>query len=119
MRILVYTITIFFFSMMVTSCTGPYTMENSGSTINLGLDDPFEIELESNASTGYSWNIVSFDSTVIKQMGEKVYTSNDDKPGSPGLATFKFSTIGAGETTIVLVYKRNWENMLYTTKHLK
>lgn len=95
--------------LIITSCEGPYTFENSGSTINLSTYDPFEIELEGNASTGYTWQIVSYDSTVIKQVGEKEYKANDDRTGSAGTYTYKFQTIGDGQTTLVLVYKRKWE----------
>ncbi len=94
---------------LIASCAGPYTMENSGSTVNLGNDDPFEIELNGNPSTGYEWQIVSYDSTVIKQVGKHDYKTSDDRIGSAGLYTFKFQTIGDGQTNLLLVYKRKWE----------
>ncbi len=109
MKALVNTMMAFLILLLITSCAGPYTMDNSGSTINLGLDDPFEIQLVSNASTGYSWSVVSYDSTVIQQVGEKSYEADNDKVGSAGLSIFNFKTVGEGETTLTLVYKRNWE----------
>lgn len=93
------------------ACSGSYTIEDNGSTINLSNDDPFEIQLKGNASTGYSWQVISYDSTIIQQVGDKEYVPNDDKVGSPGMVTFKFKTIGIGETSLILVYKRSWEEL--------
>ena len=97
------------YGVIVSSCVGPFTIENSGSSVNLGNDDPFEIELSGNPSTGYTWQIVSFDSTVIKQVGDPVYKASNDKIGSAGMYTFKFQTIADGQTNLLLVYKRKWE----------
>lgn len=93
----------------ITSCAGPYTIEDSGSTVNMSVDGVFEVDLSGNASTGYTWQIVSFDSTVIEQVGDPVFVPKDDKIGSGGIVTFKFSTIANGETTLLMVYKRKWE----------
>ncbi len=93
----------------ITSCVGPFTIEDSGTTVNLGIDDPFEIELMGNASTGYSWQVMPYDSTVIRQVGEPEFKSNDDRIGSGGIITFKFKTIAAGQTDLLLVYHRKWE----------
>ncbi|HJN06815.1 MAG TPA: protease inhibitor I42 family protein [Bacteroidales bacterium] len=97
------------FTVFITSCAGPFTIEDSGSTVNLTNDDPFEIELEGNASTGYTWQVMPFDSTVIKQVGEPEFNSKDGKIGSGGMITFKFQTIGDGQTDLLLVYRRLWE----------
>ena len=68
----------------ISSCAGPYTIDDSGTTVNLGNDDPFEIELVGNASTGYSWQVMPYDSTVIKQIGVPEFKSKDDRIGSAG-----------------------------------
>ena len=93
----------------LTSCAGPFTIEDSGTTVNLGNDDPFEIELVGNASTGYSWQVMPYDSTVIKQIGKPEFNAKDDRIGSAGLITFKFQTIADGQTDLQLVYSRKWE----------
>ncbi len=93
----------------ISSCAGPFTIDDSGTTVNLGIDDPFEIELVGNASTGYSWQVMPYDSTVIKQVGEPEFKSKDDRVGSAGLITFKFQTIADGQTDLILVYSRKWE----------
>ncbi len=94
---------------LISSCAGPFTIDDNGTTVNLGIDDPFEIELVGNASTGYSWQVMPYDSTVIKQVGEPEFKSKDDRVGSAGLITFKFQTIADGQTDLILVYSRKWE----------
>lgn len=101
----VFIITIF----TITSCAGPYTIEDSGSTVNMSVDGVFEVNLEGNSSTGYSWQVVSFDSTVIKQLGDSKYEPKDDKTGSSGIYTYEFKTVANGETKLLMVYKRKWE----------
>ena len=97
------------FSIFLTSCTKPYTEEDNGRTINLGIYDPFEIELAGNPSTGYIWDVLSYDSTIIKQVGKAEFEPIDDKIGSGGKYTFNFQTIAAGQTTLVLIYYRKFE----------
>jgi inhibitor of cysteine peptidase len=91
------------------SCTGPYTINDSGSTINLGIDDPFDVQLSGNASTGYTWEIISYDSTVVKQLGEVKFIPDDDRIGSGGNYLYSFQTVAAGQTDLVMVYKRRWD----------
>ena len=95
--------------MSLISCAGPYTMKDSGKTVNLGIFDPFQVELHGNSSTGYKWEITAYDSTVIEQIGNVSYKADDDKIGSGGLYTWSFKTIGAGESNLLFVYKRPWE----------
>ncbi len=97
------------FSISFYSCSGPYTAEDNGRTVELGIDDPFEIELEGNPTTGYIWNVLSYDSTIIKQIGKVDYQPTTDALGAGGKYTFKFQTIAAGSTTLQLIYYRSFE----------
>ncbi len=97
-------------ALFLSSCVGPFTIEDNGTTVNLSTDDPFEIDLSANASTGYLWKILPYDSTVIKQVGKPEFKSNNDGAiGSAGIITFKFQTIADGQTDLKLVYHRRWE----------
>ncbi|MCD4744851.1 MAG: protease inhibitor I42 family protein [Bacteroidales bacterium] len=101
---------VLFFSIFLTSCTGPYTEEDNGTTIELGIDDPFEIELTGNPSKGYIWDLVSIDPSIVKQIGKPEFETSDDTIGSGGKYTFKFQTIAAGQTTLILIYHRKFED---------
>ena len=95
----------------LTACAKPYTSANNGSTVNLQVDDPFEIQLEGNPTTGYSWTIESYDSTVVKQVGEGEYKQKENAApiGGGGIYTFKFQTVAGGDTWIKLNYHRTFE----------
>jgi len=98
-------------ALFISSCTGPFTIDDNGKTVNLSIDDPFEVDLSGNASTGYSWKILPYDSTVIKQVGEPVFKSNDGGAvGAGGIITFKFQTVADGQTNLKMIYSREWEN---------
>ena len=95
--------------MFLTFCAGPFTEKDNGRTINLGIDDPFEIELTGNPSTGYIWEPVSYDTLLVKQVGEAGLEPGSDDIGSGGKYTFRFQTVAAGQTTLVLIYYRKFE----------
>lgn len=79
--------------------------------IQTTVGDTFQISLEANPSTGYSWKS-EFDSEFIKE-NEKEYVSepSQDPPvvGSPGTEVFTFQALKQGITQITLTYKREWE----------
>ena len=102
-------ILVLLFGMFLTSCVKPFTEKDNGTTINLGIDDPFEIELEGNPTTGYIWEVASFEASIIKQIGEARFEPDDGKPGSGGKYTFEFQTIAAGQTSLTLIYHRKFE----------
>lgn len=104
------------FSISFYSCSGPYTAEDNGRTIELGIDDPFEIELEGNPTTGYILEVLSYDSTIIKQIGKADYQPISDALGAGGKYTFKFQTIAAGSTTLQLIYYRSFEKNVLPEK---
>jgi len=102
---------------IMTSCSGPYTINDNGTTVNLSIDDPFEIDLAGNASTGYIWQVLPFDSTVIKQVGTpSSKVNNDDRVGSSSVKTYRFITVADGETNLKFVYRRRWEENEIPTK---
>ncbi len=107
-----HAIFIFFISVVLLSgCTNkPFTMKDSGRTVELDLETPFMIELKGNASTGYSWNVLKLDSSVVQQTGQPGYMPSGDKIGSGGTYTFWFKTVGFGETELVIGYVRRFES---------
>ena len=109
MRTFLKILTLIVITISTVSCVGPYTIEDSGTTVNFSTDDPFEIVLPGNASTGYTWQVMPFDSAVIKQVGKPEFKPKDDRIGAGGEITFKFQTIADGQTDLLLVYRRGWE----------
>jgi inhibitor of cysteine peptidase len=95
--------------MLMASCVGPYTIEDSGKTIELSEDTPFEIELVGNPSTGYQWQVSEINEEVVKQIGKADYKTEDDRIGSAGKYTFHFQAVGQGECDLRLTYTRRFE----------
>lgn len=81
------------------------------NTIQAKLNQPFNITLDSNPTTGYSWT-VDFDSYFLTQEKESYVRSRPGLVGSGGQQIFSFTPVRIGKTTISAVYKRPWENIV-------
>ena len=89
-------------------------------TMHAKLNEPFNITLDSNPTTGYSWT-VDFDHEYLSggtheylSGGTEVYsTSGASQPvrvGGGSKQIFTFTPIQEGQTEISAVYKRPWED---------
>ena len=89
------------------------TDADNGKQINVKSGDLVTLTLVSNPTTGYSWQVMDIDKTILAQNGESEYKQ---APGSEGLVgaggteTFQFKVVGSGETTLKLGYMRPWES---------
>ncbi len=90
------------------------TDADNGKQITVQPGDIVTLTLVSNPTTGYSWQVMEVDATVLVQDGEPEYQQS---PGSEGLVgaggteTFRFKAIGKGETKLNLGYMRPWESV--------
>ena len=86
--------------------------EDSGSQVELTSGQVLEVTLESNPTTGYSWEISEVDAAVLSQMGDVEFREapkeGEQMVGVGGIETFRFAS-ATGETTLTLVYHRPWE----------
>jgi inhibitor of cysteine peptidase len=94
--------------------------ENLGAddTFQAKLNEPFNISLDSNPTTGYSW-AVDFDHEYLSGGTEVYSTSNTSQParvGSGSKQIFAFTPIQEGQTTISAIYKRPWEDTVAEEK---
>jgi predicted secreted protein len=89
------------------------TEMDNGKTIELSTGQTLKITLTSNPSTGYSWEKVSGEETVIKPIGEPAFVSDPNPSGAVGVGGKTTFTLEAAEmsdeTTLKLVYHRPWE----------
>lgn len=93
---------------------GGVVPEELVENINLTAGQSHEYTLESNASTGFSWEIsVEPDEKIIK-ITDHEYVEPEDTSmvGAPGEEVWKFKAEKAGKTTMVLEYVRSWEEEL-------
>lgn len=69
------------------------------------------IELDSNASTGYAWEIVEDGSPVLEPAAvpARAAPATPPVPGAGGTSRWRYRAVHAGTTTLRLVYRRSWE----------
>ena len=89
------------------------TAEDDGSVVELGEGQALVVTLESNPTTGYSWQVSEVDQDVLMQIGDPEFkeaaaAEGEQVLGAGGTETFYFAS-AAGETTLTLVYHRPWE----------
>ncbi len=83
---------------------------DNGKTIKTSVGQVVEITLKSNATTGYSWRVVSGGNAALSQMGDDNYTAPGTPiPGKGGTQTFKYVARKAGSASVKLEYVRPWE----------
>ena len=77
------------------------TEKDNGSVVNLAVGQTLEITLASNISTGYTWNIISIDTAILEQVGEKEYVQDVMRKGGGGHTTFRFKGAGRGKSSLM------------------
>ncbi len=85
---------------------------HNGSQRELSRGQILIVTLESNPTTGFSWQVAEIDPIILRQSGAAAYESSDKTGllvGAGGTETFRFEAIGAGKTILELVYRRPWE----------
>jgi inhibitor of cysteine peptidase len=86
-------------------------------TIETNVDNKFDIVLESNPTTGYSWE-ASYDQNQLKLV-DKIYEEiegPEELLGAGGNEIFRFKALKSGETQITMSYKRSWETEVLEQK---
>ncbi len=84
----------------------------NGQQVAVKQDQTLAVKLESNPTTGYSWEVAECDAAVLQQQGESTYeqaNKNQNLAGGGGWQTFHFQPLKAGETRLKLIYRRPWE----------
>jgi predicted secreted protein len=85
------------------------TEADQGKYFTLNPGDTLIVVLDSNPSTGYSWEIRPVDHPVLSPAGEPVFKAASDKLGAPGKTTFTLNAVTSGSQTLTLLYQRSFE----------
>ena len=99
-----------------------YTESNNGDNLNLKINDVIKIRLESNATTGYKWNLSEESNSDIIALILSDYTEKENKDnlvGASGFETLTFKAVSRGSATIILTYNRQWEKDVQPEKIFK
>jgi predicted secreted protein len=86
------------------SCIGPFYEADLGKNVKLPVGTPFEVRLEGDPDSEYSWKLHDLDTNVVRMVLNPAYRphNEDNRPG--GIYSFYFQTVGEGETQIELLY---------------
>jgi predicted secreted protein len=85
--------------------SGPGVYSDPSRTIKVKPGDEFSIELESNASTGFSWVLTGqFSSSIVKMVNVAYRPPDPPVYGTPGTDVWKFQAVAPGKVTITLGY---------------
>ncbi len=87
------------------------TEKDNGSRFELNRGNVLTLRLESNPSTGYSWQIAENDGKVMELMGEPTYETPERKliVGGIEYRIYRFKALTRGTNVLELQYRRIWE----------
>ena len=78
--------------------------------INARAGENFIITLESNPTTGYSWQLAKpLDEKIVQLVGSEYVPSKTDLVGAGGMEKWTFLAVKKGTTRVSLKYVRPWE----------
>jgi predicted secreted protein len=67
------------------------------------------IHLKGQRSTGYTWVVDEVDDSILIPDGEPQYAAPGNLRGAEEAVVWKFKSVGAGTTTLKLIYIRTFE----------
>ena len=83
--------------------------DDNGKIVEMNAGDTLKISLAGNPTTGYNWYVGSMDSAILSQIGDPSFKASSDAMGAGGVVTLTFQATIAGQTSLLLEYKRAWE----------
>lgn len=85
------------------------TEADSGRAIALAPGDTLEVRLESNATTGFRWNLDGDPAPTLRLVSSEYLEPDTDLVGAGGTEVWTFEAVEAGEATLELAYYRPFE----------
>ena len=82
---------------------------DSGQAITLSPGEQFELTLSGNPTSGYQWEVSSYNAAYIQPAAEPGFQQSSDLVGAGGYFQFRFQAVKPGRTTLKLVYRRPFE----------
>ncbi len=73
----------------------------------MSVGDTLVVTLASNASTGFSWQLVQIsDPSVLQQVGQQFNQPPTPVPGAPGTEVWTFKALKTGTSAILMEYSQ-------------
>ena len=84
------------------------TKEHNGTTVELHVGDPLQIELAENPTTGYRWQL-PLPATPLLELQNDSFEVPTTACGAGGLRRWRFLAAQAGTAKIEMEHRRSWE----------
>ncbi len=100
-------------ALIATSCSLLLTREftDANQPIKVKRGEEFIITLDSNATTGYRWELAQpLDEQIVALLNHEYAASGLPVAGAGGTEHWTFKAVGTGATQIALIYKRENQN---------
>lgn len=78
-------------------------------SVGLEVGDILEVALQASPSTGYVWEVGFYNQSVLRPYGEPEFLTTGTNLGAEESQKLHLEAIGVGETNLVLVYRRPFE----------
>jgi predicted secreted protein len=78
--------------------------------VGLEIGDILEVVLPAKTSTGYIWEVGFYNESILKPYGEPEFYSTSTNLGAEESQKLHFEAIGEGETELIMVYRRSFED---------
>lgn len=88
---------------------------DSGKTVEIHVGDELEVALPGNPTTGYTWEVSTLDSNVLK-LDKTAFVADGKAIGAGGIEVIKIHAIAAGECKVKLIFHRSFEPSLPPSK---
>lgn len=113
MRLLILLASLLLVASLTMACGkgGPQdlTASDAGKTVKIENGDTFQVKLDGNPTTGYSWEPENLDSSILEQQGKWDFKPESSAVGAGGVITTTFKAVGPGKTNLRLIYHRPFE----------
>lgn len=108
-----------FFLLLIALFTAPANLKADDSKpfvtdapvpVEAVVGQEFELRLESNRTTGYSWSLVkNYSHKILNLIATDYEASKTGLMGAPGTQIWKFTADSEGQTEVIFHYARSWE----------
>ncbi len=90
---------------------------NGDMAAAIEIGQMLEVELATNPTTGYSWQLeVSPPDGIVRRVGEGDYSASSDLVGAGGTTLYRFTGDEKGQAIVVFKYLRTWEKGIAPVK---
>lgn len=85
------------------------TADDAGGTVSVRPGDEIVITLESNATTGFAWQLTGEPAgEVLEPVGSEYVEPENDLVGAGGAEVWRFRALAEGTTSLALTYMRSF-----------